>query len=148
MILLIHLIVGALIGQKISNPVFAISLAFLSHYLLDIIPHVEYPIENIRDKQWSKSLPDFLRVFLDFCLGMLIIFIFLDNRPIIFVAAFFAVFPDLLNILNLIFKNKLLQIHSDFHEKNHFLKYKKISNLWRILSQIIVIIICIFILKI
>ncbi len=147
MILLVHLIVGALIGQKISDPFFAVFLAFLSHYVLDFIPHVEYPIDNIRNKQWLKSFPDFLRVFLDFCLGILIISFFLNGRLIVFIAAFFAVLPDLLNILNMIFENKLLQIHSNFHEKNHFLKHKKISNFWRISSQIIVIIICIFILK-
>lgn len=34
-----HALTGALIGLAIGNPVVAILVAFLSHYLLDIIPH-------------------------------------------------------------------------------------------------------------
>jgi len=144
MILLVHLLFGALIGQKILNPVLAIVLAFLSHYFLDFFPHIEYSIKNISEKRWKKSLPDFLKIFLDLAAGIILIFIFSAKTPIIFIASFFAILPDGLSLLDSIFKNNALKKHSWFHqEKLHFLKYKKISNLWRILSQIIVVVICI-----
>jgi len=76
MILLVHLLFGALIGQKILNPVLAIVLAFLSHYFLDFFPHIEYSIKNISEKRWKKSLPDFLKIFLDLAAGIILIFIF------------------------------------------------------------------------
>ena len=75
MILLIHLLLGALIGQKITNPILAIVLAFLSHYLLDLLPHVEYGIKNIEEERWKRAFPEFVRVFFDFCAGIFLILI-------------------------------------------------------------------------
>jgi len=141
MILLAHLLLGATIASKIENIPLAIILAFLSHYFLDFFPHIEYRIENIKNKQWSKSFPDFLRVFLDFFSGILIILLFAGVQPIIFAVSLFSILPDGLNFLNLIFKNKLLKIHFNLHEKIHFLENKKISVFWRITSQALIIII-------
>lgn len=139
MILLVHLLLGALIGQKISNLFLAIILAFLSHYFLDLFPHIEYPIENITNKNWKKSLPDFLKVSLDFLAGIFLILIFSGNQPIIYVCAFFAILPDGLSLFH----------RSNFHnEKIHFLKNKKISNFWRIFSQVAAAIICLIFFKI
>ncbi|OGZ64378.1 MAG: hypothetical protein A2812_03145 [Candidatus Staskawiczbacteria bacterium RIFCSPHIGHO2_01_FULL_36_16] len=143
MILTCHIILAAAIAVKIPNAFLAVTLAFLSHYLLDFFPHIEYPIENIKNKQWSKSLPDFLNVFLDFFSGILIILLFLGTQPIIFIAAFFAILPDIMNYFYLIYQNEFLKINHDLHEKIHFLKNKKISELWRITSQALTIIISI-----
>ena len=139
-----HLLLGAAIGSKIGNLPLAIVLAFLSHYLLDLIPHIEYPIDNISKKQWRKSLPDFLRVFLDFSFGGLLILIFSNNQPIIYVCALVALIPDSLTIISSIFPNRVLSAHDKIHtEKIHFLKYKKISVFWRISSQVLTIVISI-----
>ena len=148
MILLVHMLLGALIGEKIINPFLAVVLAFLCHYLLDLIPHAEYSIENITEKKWKKAWPDILRVTLDFCAGILLIFLFSKNNPIIYVCAFFAILPDGFSVLNLIFESKLLARHRKFHhDKLHFLKNKKISAFWRIGSQVIVSLIFIYFLK-
>jgi hypothetical protein len=148
MILLIHLLLGALIGQKISNPLLAILLAYFSHYFLDLFPHIEYPIENIKNKNWKKSLPDFFRVFIDFVLGVVLIFLFSKNYLMIYVCAFFTILPDGFSLLSSIFSRKILFMHDYFHEKIHFLKHKKISIFWRISTQIFAIIISIYLLKI
>lgn len=148
MILTPHLLLGAVIGSKIEYFPLAIILAFLSHYLLDLIPHTEYSINNISEKRWQKSLPDFLRVFLDFSLGLLLILVFSNNQPIIYISALVALIPDGLTIISSILPNKILSKHDQFHTKKiHFLKYKKISTSWRILSQILVIFISIILLK-
>lgn len=148
MILLAHLLLGALIGEKINNPVLAAILAFLSHYFLDIFPHVEYSITNMTSKDWKKFLPVFLKIFLDFSAGIILIFTFSTNREIIYISAFFAILPDGFSILNLIFKNKILAKHSRLHqEKLHYFKYKKISNFWRIFNQVAIVVICILLLK-
>jgi hypothetical protein len=149
MILLVHLLLGSLIGEKINNPILAIVLAFLGHYLLDLFPHVEYDIENIKNKNWKKSLPDILRVILDFSCGILLIFLFSNNHPIVYVCAFFAILPDGLSLLGSVTKDKILENHSYIHQKKiHFLHNKKISKFWRISSQVIVAVLCIFFLKI
>ena len=148
MILLVHLLFAAAIGSVIKNIPLAIILAILSHYLLDILPHVEYNIENIEKKQWEKSLPQFAKVLLDFCVGILLILIFSNNQPIVYLCAILAIAPDGLSVLNIMFENKFLQAHSRIHQgKIHFLKHKKISNFWRILSQIVVVIISILLFK-
>ena len=148
MILTPHLLLGAAIASKIEYAPAALLMAFLSHYFLDLIPHIEYSIKNISEKQWQKSLPDILRVFLDFSFGMLLILIFSKNQPIIYICAFIALIPDSLTIINSIFPNRILKIHNNIHRgKIHFLKHKKFSTSWRILSQLLVIIVSIFLLK-
>jgi hypothetical protein len=159
MILLVHLLFGAAIASAIKNVPLAIVLAFLSHYFLDFIPHIEYSIENIEKRRWQKSFSNFLKITLDFCFGILLISMFSGNQPIVYIGAFFAILPDGFSVLNLIISNKILKIHNGFHKKKiHFLKNnpaldqgrygaRKISIFWRILSQITIIVISIFILK-
>jgi len=152
MILLVHMLFGALIGQKILNPFLAVILAFLSHYFLDLLPHIEYPIENIVNKQWKKAIPDIFRVVLDFCLGILLVLLFSTNQLIIYFCTFLAILPDGFSVISLIVKNKVLQKHNKFHQdKIHFLKQKKfseapISEPWRILTQVTVVIVFIILL--
>lgn len=148
MILLVHLLFGAAISSTVKNIPLAIILAFLSHYLLDLIPHIEYPKENIDKKQWTKALPDIFRVFVDFCLGILLIWMFSKNQPIIYICAFFAILPDGFTVLNYFTPNKILETHNKFHQKIHFLKHKKISNFWRFIFQLLIVAISIFLLKI
>jgi len=148
MILFVHMLLGALTGQKVSSPVLAIVLAFLSHYFLDFIPHAEYGVENIKEKQWAKARTEIFKVLLDFTFGILFIFLFSKNFPIIYICAFFAISPDGLTVLNSILPNKILKMHKNIHsEKIHFLKYKKISMFWRVSTQAVVVIICIYILS-
>ena len=150
MILFVHLLFGAAIGNLVQNPILAIILAFLGHYLLDLIPHVEYSIDNIENKNWKKALPDFVKVFLDIVLGLLAIFLLSKNHPLIYVCAFFGILPDGLSMVNKLYEINILKIHNDFHgEKNiHFLKNKKISKFWRILSQVLVVLISVILLRI
>lgn len=162
MILTPHLLLGAAIASKIEYAPAALLMAFLSHYLLDLIPHIEYSINNIAKKQWQKSAPDILKVLLDFSFGILLILIFSNNQPIIYIGAFVALIPDSLTIISSIYPrsgnlssreflatlNKILSKHNQFHTKKiHFLKYKKISAFWRISSQFLVIIISIILLR-
>ncbi len=148
MVLIVHLLFAAAIGSVVKNIPIAIILAFLSHYLLDLLPHVEYDIENIKKKQWKRARPQLTRVLLDFCSGLVLILILSNNQPIIYICAFFAILPDNLSILNSMLKSKVLQNHSDLHQKKiHFLKYKKIPVFWRILSQVLVVIVSIILLK-
>ena len=154
MILLVHMLLGATIGSKVSNIFLAITLAFLSHYFLDFLPHIEYPIENINKNQWRKAIPDFLRVALDFFIGALLIFIFsklalpAGRQAIVYTCAFFAILPDGLTILEYVFPNRILKFHSYIHRKKiHLLRDKKIPIFWRIFSQATVVVICILFLK-
>jgi hypothetical protein len=134
----------------VNNIPLAIILAFLSHYLLDLIPHYDYHFDDVDRKNWRKMMPNIAKVTIDFCLGAILILLFSKNQPIIYVCAFFAALPDGFTVLNNLFPNKIMEFHRKFHiDKVHFLKdNKKISNFWRILSEAAVVIISIILLKI
>ena len=139
MILFCHLLVGAAIAAKIQILPLALIFAFLSHYVLDFIPHWEYSIDNIFKKQWKKAKFDFLKISLDFGFGILLIGLInhissvisasspigLIN-PILLVGAFFAILPDGFTLLSILLPNKVLSIHDKFHRKLVH-RYKKIS---------------------
>jgi len=146
MLLTPHLLTGAAIATKVHSPVFALILAFLSHYILDLPPQTEYSVEDIKEKRWRKSVLDFSKVFLDICLGALLIFFFSENTFLIYAAAFLAILPDGFTLLTIIFhKNKVLKIHWQFHRKlNALSENKKISPFWGIFSQVAVIAAAIF----
>ncbi|OGZ63183.1 MAG: hypothetical protein A3C58_00090 [Candidatus Staskawiczbacteria bacterium RIFCSPHIGHO2_02_FULL_34_10] len=149
MILLAHMLFGAAIGASIKNLPLAIILAFLGHYFLDLFPHVEYDIENIKNKNWKKSLPDFSRVFLDFSIGIIIIFLFSKNQPIIYVCGFIALVPDGLTLISYVFPNKVSNLHDTIHTQHiHYLtKKKRFPIFWRILTQVLAVIVSIILLK-
>ena len=148
MILLVHMLFGAVFGSIINNPLLAVFLAFLGHYFLDIFPHIEYSIPNIVSKNWKNSLPDFLKVFLDFLLGIFLIFILSNNKPIIYICTFFSILPDGLTLLTSILP-KFLKRHNEIHTENiHYLtKQKNFPNYWKIFTQMVVVIISVILLK-
>ena len=172
MILMVHFLFGAaivskirtlllartLIPSEISYLTLAFVLAFLSHYLLDSLPHWDYSIENIQEKKWRNSFKDFLKVFLDISLGIFLIFIFSKNFSISFLGGLVAILPDGLILLNLIYPSKLLTIHKNFHQKIHFPESpegeqapygagKKISPFWEIAIEIIIFFLAIYLLR-
>jgi len=141
MILFVHMLLGAAIGSSIKNIWLAIILAFLSHYLLDLIPHVDYSLKNVDKKGWITIPSNIFKISLDLFLGILLIFLFSKNQPVIYICAFFAILPDGFTVLNSVLPNNILKSHLKFHtEKIHFLKNKKISLFWRIFSQAVVVI--------
>ena len=79
MIFTIHFLLGAVLATKIKTIALFVPLAFISHYILDAIPHKQYSLDNIFQKNWKNSFFDFLKIFLDVLLGILLVFI-LDRK--------------------------------------------------------------------
>ena len=147
MILLAHMLFGAATGHLIKNSVLAVILAFFGHYFLDLFPHIDYSVDNLKNKSWKKSLPDISKIALDISSAFLIIFLFSSNDLLIYISAIVALIPDSMTLISKIFPNKLFLWHDYVHtQKIHFLKYKKISSIWRVLTQVIAIFISILIL--
>ncbi len=149
MLLTPHILAALAIVTKVQNPILGLFLAFLSHYLLDVFPQKEYSIANIRNRSWSKSLPDFLKVFSDILVGLIIVFLLGGFRPLFLVAIFLALVPDGFTLLHCIFPaNKLLKKHLKMHTAiNAIGENKKIPAFWGIASQIAVVIVTIFLLR-
>jgi hypothetical protein len=144
MILFIHAIFGAAIGQNIQNLFLAIILSFLSHYLLDFLPHSDY--------SWSTGkfprIKNLLKASTDFLTGLILILFFSNNQLNIYICAFFAILPDIITIFSRHTKIKLLKIYNTLHwEKIHYFHYKKIPIFLRILSQFFIVILALYLLK-
>ena len=131
-----------MIGSLVNNVPLAIVLAILSHYLLDLFPHIDYPLTAEERKNKRKILFGFLKLAIDFLSGILIIMLFSSGRPIVYVCALAAIMPDLLTAFRYTVPNKFFEKHYQFHSKiihTLFLKDKKISNFWKVFAQVVVI---------
>ena len=139
MILTPHLLTGAAIASGISNPILGLSLAFLSHYFLDMLPHWEYSIKNVKSKNWIGAVPESMRIIADFSIGVLLIVAITERTPFALLGAGFGIMTDLLGFLGVVFPNKLLRYYDYLHAKTHFWRHRKIPSVIGILSQILVI---------
>ena len=148
MILTPHFLVGAALATKIQPLALAVILAICSHYILDAVPHWDYSTLYIRKKQWKKSLPVFLKIALDFSLGLLIISLLAKNWFLIIVGGFFAVLPDAVTFITIILpKSKPLEMHHFFHDRIcHWFRDKKISLFWKIFNQLAVVFLIVWLL--
>lgn len=143
MILISHLVVGAVIATKINSIPLIIILALLSHYFLDMIPHVEYvkiSTEDLREKGLKNLILFFLKVATDAIIGILLIILIQHITSADYlrlaIGGFFGVFPDVLTGMLFLFpNNKILKKHCLFHKKIHFLQEKKYPLFFRVSTQ-------------
>lgn len=104
-----HAVTGSIIGFILSNPFLALIFAFLSHFILDMIPH----FGNKSNKNWikTKTFRYFLiiDIFLTIDYGLLILFIHPDHYILSFWCAFIATSPDLAYLKGFIYslRNKV-----------------------------------------
>lgn len=156
MILLVHMLFGATTGSVITSLPLAIILALLGHYFLDLFPHIEYldsvenSIESLKSDTWSKKIKNMAKVWLDFCLGILLILLLSKNEPAIYICAFVAIIPDGLTVIHALFPNNILEAHHAMHGgRIHYLtKQKNFHTFWKILTQVVVVLISAILLKI
>lgn len=108
-----HVIVGAAIAAKIPNPYIAIPAAFLSHFVLERVPHWN-PHLNTELKKYGKITNKSLKViivdsFLALGIGSFIAYQALPDTAhalTILASCFAATLPDTLEIPYFFFKNK------------------------------------------
>jgi hypothetical protein len=118
------MLAGALMGDKINKkPVLILIFAFLSHFVLDALPHFEYVIKP-------------LTLLLDLSLGTMIACVLahqdLKKAKIIIASAFVAILPDSPAFINIVMEkitgahfsssilDQLMLAHNYFHTKITF----------------------------
>jgi hypothetical protein len=153
MILVPHIIVGAVIGGKIHNFWLVAILGLVSHFILDQIPHWDYLThQEIVDFRKGKKIRTILKTSIDVIIGLIFLFIFICNHQfnfdqlvLIIVGVFFSILPDLVWGLSMIFNNKILLKYRDFNDKIGYKSKKegKITFLG-LFTQILVIIVVLF----
>ncbi len=87
-----HALTGALIGLVVGQPVVAVILAVLSHFVLDAIPH--YTDESIKIS--SDGFKRYLIVEALFCFSLVVVLVLVhpENWPLAAICAFLATSPD------------------------------------------------------
>ena len=131
MTLTTHAVVGAAIAASMpSHPVIGFTLAFASHFVLDVIPHWDYPLlshkkdNNNRlndDMILNKNfLVDLSRIGMDMCCGILLVLIFFTlTNPHLFWVPFIglcgAVIPDALQFTYWKWRHQPLTTLQRFH---------------------------------
>lgn len=138
MILSTHALFGAALANFFpSRPIEAFLAGFMSHFILDALPHWDYKIrsDSIRPDigakiKWDKDfLIDALKIGIDIFVGIalsLIIFEGADKGNAIFWGAIGGIMPDPLQFLYNRFKREPLISLQNFHKKiqenNHIFK--------------------------
>ncbi len=151
MILTTHAIVGSAVANLVpQNPVLGFILAFASHYLIDTIPHRDYNIDNLVEKDSKsigaifKNLKSMLVLLLiggDFFIGIILSFLIFARGEASLVATLVGiiggVLPDFLQFLYFKFKKKPWTLTQKFHYFFHSPNEMKDKPFLGILNQII-----------
>lgn len=102
-----HALTGALIGFSISDPWIALPLAFISHFILDVIPHYG---SNQNSNSWIKStkFKTILAIDICFCLALGVLLLILQPKGFILAlfCAIIATSPDLIHIRKFVLLNR------------------------------------------
>lgn len=138
MVLSAHAVVGGAIGALVrGNPLVAFLYGFISHFILDMIPHYDYPIRSGfvdphgEDKKilLKQILLDTFSVGFDILLGIVLAYIFFEaNDPTYswLFGAVGAIVPDALQFVYGLWKKPPLTWLQKVHEAVHTnIKFKK-----------------------
>ena len=131
MILSTHAVVGAAIATLLPrDPVLVFAAGVASHFVIDAIPHWDYPMRGIsigRSQVGAIRLNgalfrDACLIALDACAGLaLAIWLFAQSAPIwiIMIAALAAMLPDPLQVVHRLYPHEPLRTLQRFHEWMH-----------------------------
>jgi len=147
MLLLTHTITGAVIGEKISNPIIISLIALASHFILDSLPHSDLKVPTKFDTwKFLRILPDIIPAILIY---ITFIFTYPDQWLTIHLGITCAILPDFLSLSKYMPKfQKIMAPLNNWHKK---IQWQLDSNFKKkilgLLTQIIYITILIIILK-
>lgn len=153
-----HAVVGGSLAAMVpGHPVMAFTLGFLSHFLLDSIPHYDYKILSIQKEEGNKLntdmklgklfVLDLFRIGLDAFIGLALLAFFFNGTEAfpytILIGAFAAMLPDALQFAYFKIRkeplNSLQRFHLFIHAQND-LNHRPVLGLF-----LQVIVACIFI---
>ena len=132
MILVTHTVVGgALAGATGANPAIAFVIGFVSHFVLDAIPHWDYNLKSSKKDPNGDELKndivldrrfifDLLKIGGDFLLGIILALIIVGGHArggnlAVICGALGGVFPDILQFAYFKLRTKPLLLLQRFH---------------------------------
>ena len=153
MILSTHALVGAAIASFVpSHPATAFALGFASHFVLDAIPHWDYPIQSASldpkvgaPLRFDRALvQDALTIGFDGLFGVigaLLLFASVETRWVVLLGAFGAMLPDALLFVYGLWPHEPLKSLQRFHRWCHSKRELKDRVCLGIVSQLFLIIV-------
>ena len=140
-----HLLTGAAIGATNLSPAISFTLAFLSHFVLDAIPHLE-STTFYKDKRKKIDEPvreEYYYAAVDAVIGIAIIFLiyFYFQNPLVLWGAFFGILPDIIDNVPLWYGIRKFPVFHQLHQLHDFIHFdlKKKYWVWGLISQLIII---------
>ncbi|MFH0906810.1 MAG: hypothetical protein ABIC36_03325 [bacterium] len=120
MVILPHMLAGAVVGARSRNIATAFIFSIIVHFLIDALPHWDY----LSKIDISSSI-HILKIFIDFVLGCVLVWFLCRSHPrrlFILIAIFAALLPDCLEIIYYNFNVEWLGGLSWFHNLMHYSK--------------------------
>ncbi len=130
-----HALVGGAIAASITNPAVGVPLAFISHPLLDMIPHWDFGIGWRKKNKFTL----FLESSLDLLLGIVLAFFIFGKNidPFYFLLCIFvSEIWDILMMPYLLLNWKFFPFKTVYNLQHKIQSKAKTSLLWGILTQI------------
>jgi len=160
MILATHVITGASIASLVpEHPAVGFIAGFVSHFILDSIPHWEYKIppslvghEGVGKMKFDRELIlGLLRIFLDLFFGLIIAFlIFFWTKGFsvsIFCGIIGAILPDILTAVSRYLKFEPFFSIDRFHHFIHSPKKMEDWYFWGPVMQVAIVFVFVFVAK-
>ena len=137
MILLTHSIAGAALAATQKDPLLAILVGFLSHFVLDVVPHWEYKIKPLQEDPLSReALPAYRKIVIDGLSGVavpLALFVLWQDADfwLVFSGIIGAMLPDALQGVHLFWRsNRPVAALYRFHHSIQQLTFKLLPWPW------------------
>ena len=123
--------VGGAVAVATGNPIAGALAAFVSHFVLDAIPHWDYEVDAVdkgdifseHELNQNKMKTAMLKVGFDGLLGMsvplILAYVLGESLFLVFLGAGFAILPDFLQFVYLKTKTTLLHGFMEFHHGIH-----------------------------
>jgi len=125
MFMVTHAAVGALVGGVVGSGPLAFTLGFISHFLMDMIPHGdEFMMDEYKSRNGSRVRKAVAYVTIDAIATIMAILVMLSNAPAHMHDAMKwgiigGVLPDLMVGIYEATKLKILRAYSAWHHRNH-----------------------------
>lgn len=144
-----HALIGASLATQITNPVIGLPIIFLSHFVVDKVPHWDV-MTNKKNKTKQQIVAETIAdVILGFLLVALIFIFYLQspNPMYIFVSAFVSQLPDFLEFPYVILGLKIFPSYEDYKIQSwiHDVWFNaRLQAPWGIVTQAVVVLFFVF----
>lgn len=124
-----HTVVGAAIGFSLGNPILGFVIGFVSHFLIDMIPHGDHALSNEYRIHGNKKLPVtylWTDIFISIFMLLLLFNVVPYENKLAFTAAIAgSIIPDIIIGIYELTKSKHLRWFFDLHFWFHDFFIKK-----------------------